>query len=127
MREMRFFQFKRWLLLFFFGLAVFCTQAQSPFVLTEPNEIYRLDVIVEVFIDSANTLTIKDVSATDFKKFTHRGNLVFGYLKPNLWLRVKLKTTLPTTNWYLEIPAPFLEYVDFYQQLDSGAWKASKA
>jgi hypothetical protein len=43
-------------------------------------------------------------------------SLTFGYLKKPIWLKINTHTLRQNSLWYLEIPAPFLEYVDFYQK-----------
>ncbi|RAV98490.1 sensor histidine kinase [Pseudochryseolinea flava] len=90
---------------------------QAQCALTDSAKIYRLDAFATVFIDSTNTLSIDDVSSPSFQqKFTpSRNDLTFGYTKANIWLKVTTVATHPERDWYLEIPAPFLEYVDFYQ------------
>src|SRR5690606_20772285 len=47
----------------------------------------------------------------------------FGYTKPAIWLKVDTRCTTPANEWYLEIPAPFLEYVDFYQRTPDNSWE----
>lgn len=113
-------------------LLIFCahqTAGQSTYPLENLRSTHRLDDVVSVFIDSTNQLSIKTVSAASFQeKFKPSGGkLKFGYLKPNLWLKVRTKTSNPETLWYLEIPAPFLEYVDFYQLRRDGTWQHSTA
>jgi signal transduction histidine kinase len=93
-------------------------QAQSPFVLSDVRELYRLDKNVSVLIDTTDQLDFPDVQKQAFKP--SKGNLTFGYLKHTLWLKVEAKSLVPSKEWYLEIPAPFLEYVDFYQQTETG-------
>ena len=100
---------------------LFCTQhakAQTPFLLSDKNVQYRLDKNIDVFIDSTNQLPFQVVQTKPFKSSS--GNLTFGYLKETIWLKVNTQAASPTTEWYLEIPAPFLEFVDFYQKADSG-------
>ncbi len=113
-------------------LLIFCahqTAGQSTYPLENLRSTHRLDDAISVFIDSTNRLSIKTVSAASFQeKFKPSGGkLKFGYLKPNLWLKVRTKTSNPETLWYLEIPAPFLEYVDFYQLRRDGTWQHSTA
>lgn len=93
--------------------------AQVPVVLENESQVLRLDSGTDILVDSTNSLTIHNVQESRFTP--NRGTLKFGYTKHNIWLRVTLKNSSPTTTWYLEIPAPFLEYVDFYQQ-DSAGW-----
>lgn len=93
-------------------------KAQSPVVLSNVDTQYRLDKHISILIDSTDQLTFQDVQTKPFK--TNAGNLTFGYLRHNLWLKVSTRNSSPGTQWYLEIPAPFLEYIDFYQKLDSG-------
>jgi signal transduction histidine kinase len=113
----------------FFSLCSFNAVAQSPYFLSDSTTSHRLDYFVEIFIDSASAATIEKVSAPGFQhNFTRsQGHLTFGYLKPNLWLKVNLKTARPGTKWFLEIPAPFLEFVDFYEKDYAGGWKHSSA
>lgn len=113
----------------FLSLCSFRSAGQSAFLLSDSLTAHRLDNYVEIFVDSLNTLSIGKIAHPDFqRKFVKsQGNLTFGYLKPNLWLKVRLKAKDPQSRWFLEIPAPFLEYVDFYQlQIDS-TWRHTSA
>lgn len=92
--------------------------------LSDTTGIYRIDQQVEVLIDSTGRLTFDDVTELTFRKST--GYLTFGYLKKPIWIKIKVKSLRPNTNWYLEIPAPFLEYVDFYQRTKTG-WHHSRS
>lgn len=95
-------------------------QAQTPFVLTGSETRYRLDALIDVYIDSTNQKTYDEISQDNFQRnFVRRGNLVFGYERASIWLKLKVKNSGPVADWYIDIPAPFLEYVDFYQQTDS--------
>jgi hypothetical protein len=85
--------------------------AQALFVLKDVQQQYRLDKNISVFIDTTNRLTIDDVRIQNFSRST--GNLTFGYLKHSIWLKVQTKNNVPGAKWFLEIPAPFLEYVRF--------------
>jgi signal transduction histidine kinase len=91
--------------------------AQNVYPLADTSITYRLDAEVAISIDPSDSLSIDDVSTASFEKNFKRSksNLTFGYLKSTIWLKLKTKTRSLKTNWYLEIPAPFLEYVDFYQ------------
>jgi signal transduction histidine kinase len=101
---------------------------QSVNLLTDPSKYYRLDKNVEVYIDKSNSLDIKDVTNPTFSsQFSKRGNLTFGYLKDAIWIRVKSKSVRANSNWYLEIPAPFIEYVDFYQLNTNNQWDLTQA
>ena len=95
---------------------------QAPYVLTDTAAIHRIDKFVEVFVDTANEAGVDDVLAGEFQSRFQKsqGNLTFGYLKSTIWLKITTRASSSETTWYLEIPAPFLEYVDFYQQQDSG-------
>lgn len=104
------------------------TFGQEAFRLADTTLIYRLDTYADVFLDSTNELTIERIAQSGFQKhFKTNDRLTFGYTKSSVWLRLKTKTNLPHTQWYLEIPAPFLEYVDFYQLNDDGTWYHSSA
>lgn len=111
------------------SLCSYRSHGQSTYALSDSSVTHRLDNFVSIFIDSTNEASIKSVASPDFLKHfkPSQGNLTFGYLKPNLWLLVKTKKTQTQTRWYLEIPAPFLEYVDFYQLSDEGTWHRSSA
>ncbi len=100
---------------------------QAPYLLNDSTIIHRLDSQIDVFIDSTNSVSLEQIIKPGFQKhFQRRGDLIFGYLKSSLWLKIKTKTISPGTRWYLEIPAPFLEYVDFYQ-LEGTQWYHSAA
>ena len=118
-----------WVLCLILSLCFFRSAGQSTYLLADPTVTHRLDSYVGIFVDSTNKATITTVSNPDFSENfrASTGNLTFGYLKPNLWLKIKLKRTTPANTWYLEIPAPFLEYVDFYQPNGEGQWIHSRA
>lgn len=99
--------------------------SQNHFLLEDTSTTYRLDNEVEVFIDSSGSVTIDDVIKPGFERMfqSHEGNLTFGYLKPTIWLSVKAHAASPDAEWFLEIPAPFLEYVDFYQLKRDSSWQ----
>jgi signal transduction histidine kinase len=111
-------------------LLLICTLGfgQVPYVLTDTAAIYRIDKHVEVFVDSAGSAGVDDVLSGEFQSHFHlsKGNLTFGYLKSTIWLKVVTRSTASESEWYLEIPAPFLEYVDFYQQ-QTDTWRHESA
>lgn len=92
--------------------------------LSDTTTVYRVDSEVEVLIDSTGRLTFDDVRELTFPK--SNGALTFGYLKKPIWLKINAQTLQPHTLWYLEIPAPFLEYVDFYQKAGA-TWHHSRS
>ncbi|MBX2893996.1 MAG: sensor histidine kinase [Cyclobacteriaceae bacterium] len=92
--------------------------------LSDTTGIYRIDEQIEVLIDSTGRLTFDDVTDLTFRKSNRY--LTFGYLKKPIWLKINAKSLQPNTRWYLEIPAPFLEYVDFYQRTKAG-WQHSRS
>jgi hypothetical protein len=112
-------------LLFLF--ACLALHAQNFFALQNTASIYRVDKHVSVFIDTTDGYTIDQVTSPNFQQhFEQKGNLTFGYLKPAIWLKIRTRNLLPGTIWFLEIPAPFLEYVDFYQWRDE-TWHHSES
>lgn len=100
---------------------------QQFFNLNDPTVTHRLDRYVEVFVDSSDGLSIYDLTqggyANSFRKVN--GNLTFGYLPTTLWLKIQTFRPTPEDKWLLDIPAPFLEYVDFYQVSADGTWEHS--
>jgi signal transduction histidine kinase len=109
-----------WMLCGVFCMGLLPVQAQSPFLLADGQRTYRVDDHVWVLLDSTHILDIEAV-ARDASRFRPaNGNLKFGYAKQNIWLQIKVQAN-PATEWFLEIPAPFLEYVDFYQSVN-GHW-----
>lgn len=114
--------FPRFLLLIS-GITVICgvfsvrLHAQALLLLAGAENEYRLDAHTDVFIDSTNVLPIDSIIQSSFQHhFVRRGNLTFGYERASIWLKVSFKNDVPAKKWYLDIPAPFLEYVDFYEQ-----------
>ena len=106
-------------------LLLICTLGfgQVPYVLTDTAVIHRIDRHVQIFVDTTNSKGVDDILSREFQSLFHasKGNLTFGYLKSTIWLKVTTRSTSSDTKWYLEIPAPFLEYVDFYQ-LQNNTW-----
>src|SRR6187397_2872938 len=101
---------------------------QEYFSLTDSNTIYRLDDYAEVFLDSTNAISVEQIVEPDFqKRFKPSTGLTFGYTKSAIWLKVCAKSNSPGAQWYLEIPAPFLEYVDFYQRQQDETWQHAPA
>lgn len=102
---------------------------QKPYLLKDTSVIHRLDAHVEIFIDSANTVALEEVVKPGFQHYFRpsKGNLTFGYLKSSIWLKIITQSASPATDWYMEIPAPFLEYVDFYQTHNDQPWHHSLA
>jgi signal transduction histidine kinase len=104
------------------------TFGQTPYLLTDTAAIHRIDKHVEVFVDTTSQAGVDDILSGAFQSHFHKsaGNLTFGYLKSTIWLKVTTRSSKPDTKWYLEIPAPFLEYVDFYQ-FHNDTWRHSTA
>lgn len=103
---------------------------QSPFPLTDAEFTYKLDASVEVFIDKSDRVEIDQIVQPQFQSNfkPSNGYLTYGYLKSTLWLKVETKLLSPDSDWFLEIPAPFLEYVDFYQlENDQRSWEHTLA
>jgi signal transduction histidine kinase len=111
--------------LFFLALT---GHGQTPFDLTATSTPYRLDHYVSVLIDPTENLSITQMLESEYQQrfAPSSGNLTYGYLKAAIWLKVVTKNSSPDRQWYLEIPAPFLEYVDFYQRTNS-LWEKSEA
>jgi signal transduction histidine kinase len=118
-----------WVAALFILLCTHRLHGQSTYLLADSSTNHRLDNFVSIFIDSTNEATIERIASPGFHENfkASKGSLTFGYLKPNLWIKVNTKTTQPSTKWYLEIPAPFLEYVDFYQLNANNQWQHSRA
>jgi signal transduction histidine kinase len=109
------------------SLLVTTASGQNIISLHNPDVQLRLDGSVSIYIDRTDSMAIGQIVSADFDKKFQRsnGNLTFGYLKSALWLTVMTRNN-SGSEWYLEIPAPFLEYVDFYQ-LNNGSWEHSQA
>jgi signal transduction histidine kinase len=114
------------LLLFLFIPLLKSNEAFPQIKLSDTTTVYRVDKEIEVLIDSTGRLTFEEVQKLPFTKST--SFLTFGYLKKPIWLKVKAYLPQHTSHshWYLELPAPFLEYVDFYQRSVNG-WTHSQS
>lgn len=98
------------------GCFIIASSSHAQIRLSDTTTVYRIDKFVEVFIDSTNSATIESIQNPSIQaKFKVRGNLVFGYARPNIWLKIT-STSHENKPWYLNLPAPFIEYVDFYQR-----------
>jgi signal transduction histidine kinase len=102
---------------------------QEYYSLNDSTPLHRMDASAEILIDPSDRISIEQITHPSYQnKFKkNNGNLTFGYLKASIWIRIRTKTTSPQKQWYLEIPAPFLEYVDFYQNLNDNKWEHSQA
>lgn len=100
----------------FVCLATLNSTAQEVYALTESHTTHRVDTRVEIMLDHTREASFEDIMTPMYQQKFQKAesNLTFGYLKANIWLRLKLKSD-NAREWFLEIPAPFLEYVDFYQ------------
>ncbi len=97
---------------------------QSLYTLSDDKNTHRLDSYVEIFIDSGDAYSFEQISSPEFRSRFSRNTkdgLTFGYLRPPLWLKLTIENK-SNTAWFMEIPAPFLEFVDFYQQ-ESGTFQ----
>lgn len=105
------------------------SQAQRAYDLSDANLVYRLDRECQIFVDSTGHMSFNDILKPELQKRfrTSGGNLTFGYLKSTIWLKLHLHDSSPGTRWMLEIPAPFLEYVDFYQSDSVQQWRHSSS
>jgi signal transduction histidine kinase len=103
--------------------------AQSIVTLDDPGKTFRLDGSVGVFIDTTNALTFDQITSEKFQANFNfeRKALTFGYLPSTIWLKVQTRSLQADKQWMLEIPAPFLEYVDFYQRTSGGQYEHSLA
>lgn len=95
--------------------------SQARYSIQDVSGRQRLDTYVGAYIDSTGVKTFDEIKASDFQRhfrFLDQRALKFGYLRPTLWLKVVVKNESMASDWYLELPAPFLEYVDFYIEND---------
>jgi signal transduction histidine kinase len=125
---------------YFFWLSLYSTTAfllfcwevrgmsAGPYLLTDSTAKHRIDRYADVFVDSLGTVVIDDILQPSFQqRFKSNKHLTFGYTNSAIWLRINTKTNSPHIQWYLEIPAPYLEFVDFYQVQSDGRWNHSPA
>lgn len=105
-------------------LLLTCNTSFSQVELNDTTRVYRIDKDIEVLIDSTGRLTFDDVRGLTLSK--SNSFLTFGYLKKPIWLRINVHTSQPSSAWYLEIPAPFLEYIDYYQRTSTG-WQHTRS
>src|SRR5688572_3684852 len=89
--------------------------SQKHFLLSDTTTTYRLDGHVAIFMDSTEAIPFDQIVKPEIQRRFQQGNggLTFGYTKSAIWLKITTKSISPETHWYLEIPAPFLDYVDF--------------
>jgi signal transduction histidine kinase len=109
-------------------LNVICL-GQNTYLLYDTSITHKVDNYVAVFLDPTDTITANKITEPRFQHYfkPSGGNLKFGYLTSTIWLKIQTRCALPGTRWYLEIPAPFLEYVDFYQWSNGNTWSHSQA
>jgi hypothetical protein len=83
-----------------------------------------LDANLQIFVDGTGKLKHTDILKNELQnKFVNStGDLKFGYTKATIWLKLSIKKTPSEAQWLVELPAPFLEFVDFYQLTPEGKW-----
>jgi signal transduction histidine kinase len=109
-------------------LCINVVAGNGPHILEDTRIAYRIDRHADVFLDSLGTSSIEDVLTPGFQqRFKTSDGLTFGYTNSTIWLRVKTKKLSADKQWFLEIPAPYLEFVDFYQIQSDGSLKHSVA
>jgi len=111
-----------WLGLFFAPELLFAKEEVDPIRLSAEASDIRLDYRLSYLIDYSDTLELDAILAKqDLFRFTPTlpSGLVFGYEPHPVWLKLTLAPNHDNTHWLLQIPAPFLEFVDFYQVVDS--------
>lgn len=115
---------KRFLLLGSILFIFSFSHAQVNYVLHDSLATHRIDSHLEILIDESEQLSHKDLlsEALQDKFVASEGDLKFGYSKATIWLKLSIKKSASNAEWLLELPAPFLEYVDFYQLQDDGSW-----
>ncbi len=99
--------------------------SQGIYELDQRSKTHRLDSYVEIFIDSGYANTFEEISSPEFQsnfKSNTKEGLTFGYLRPPIWLKLNIKN-VSRARWFLEIPAPFLEGVDFYKSNTDGTFQ----
>ncbi|NJM25605.1 MAG: sensor histidine kinase [Bacteroidia bacterium] len=113
-------------LCFVFLVVAFPSIGQIPSTLSSASN--RLDDQIQVLIDTTGGLSFSQILETHAQsRFFVKGDLVFGYLAAPIWLKFKVRNPDPQKVWYVDIPAPFLEYVDFYQLLPDSSWQHLQA
>lgn len=109
---------KTLLVCFFFGLAINLFSQDTTLVLKQPDQVYFADALAQIYIDTSASLSLSELNAPENQhlfKSPGKSSLTFGYIKSPIWIRLDLTTALPAAEWYLEIPSPYLEDVQYYQ------------
>ncbi|NBW35257.1 MAG: GHKL domain-containing protein [Cytophagia bacterium] len=116
--------FKGFILLALFTSIVTCAKAQPYYALYDSANRHRVDAYLQILVDETAALKHTDILKDEVqKKFVNsKGDLKFGYTKATIWLKLAIKKTSSEAQWLVELPAPFLEFVDFYQLTNEGKW-----
>ncbi len=109
-------------------IATLRLSAQTNYIIGDPSVTYRLDSVASVFIDETKTLSFDNILSSEHQaRFADTdGNLTFGYQDTNIWIRFNIKASDAGKEWLLNVPAPYLEYINFYQLVD-GKWRKSES
>lgn len=112
------------MLLGLFAFISSITYAQVNYNLHDDAVSHRLDAHVQIYIDDSENLSYQDILKDDIQQQfkNSSGNLKFGYSKATIWIKFSLKKSSSDAEWLLELPAPFLEFVDFYQLQADSTW-----
>jgi PAS domain S-box-containing protein len=90
----------------------------APLVLSDDQTEYTLGQHMEILEDPAGTLTIQDVSSSEYSdRFipSQVDSPNFGFTASVYWVRLRLRNESRTTDhWLLEMDFPNIHYVDLY-------------
>ncbi|MCP4132786.1 MAG: hypothetical protein GY754_17605 [bacterium] len=105
-----------------------------PLVIHDEQDNYKLNKYLEYFEDKKRTLSIKDITSSQYNnRFIQNNNtrLNLGFKTPACWVRCTLlysgnKKNQREKEWMLEVDYPHLDYVTLYFPLPKGGWKEIK-
>ncbi len=115
-------QFKFFLFLFL-SLEILSVEiGQKISVLDSEKDSYSLGRAVQILRTDNPSLKFSKIRKSEYfiENKSEIPNL--GFTKDIIWARVQILNETNTSDWYLQIPYPLLEKLEFYYQTENGKW-----
>lgn len=103
-----------------FVCALYAHNAHSQVVLTDNTEGQPIHEVYHY--STFDTLDILQLQNKEFQPLESEGGSL-GYDKASHWYRFEVINRSSRTDWFLEIPYPLLDHIEFYSIDPSGNWK----
>lgn len=93
------------------------------YIITQKDELLKIDNGVEVYIDQTNALTLSDILHKDFE-INNDKNPNFGITSGTVWIKFRVLNQTVENNFYLLIAQPSIDDIALHILDDSSKWQS---